>query len=69
MHKHNIQTISKLLVLLPFYFIFIGTSHAASKTEIDIEVSAALEKFKEEVTGAEKFLEKAEGRVIATLPV
>ena len=64
MHKHYIQTISKLLLLLPFYFIFIGTSHAASKTEIDIEVSAALEKFKEEVPGAEKFLEKAEGVLV-----
>ncbi len=64
MHKHNIQTISKLLLLLPFYFIFIDTSHAASKTEIDIEVSAALEKFKEEVPGAEKFLEKAEGVLV-----
>ena len=64
MHKHNIQIISKLNVLLFFYFIFIGTSYAASKVEIDIEVSASLDKFKEEVMGAEKFIEKAEGILV-----
>ena len=64
MHKHNIQTMSKLIILLSFCFFFIGTSSAASKTEIDIEVSAALEKFKEEVLGAEKFMEKAEGILV-----
>jgi len=64
MHKYNIKTISKLIFLLSFYFIFIGSSYAASKTEIDIEVSASLEKFKEEVLGAEKFLEKAEGILV-----
>ncbi|MCH8976298.1 MAG: hypothetical protein IH909_01595, partial [Proteobacteria bacterium] len=61
MHKHNIQTICKLVMLLSFYFIFIGTSYAASKEEIDIEVSASLENFRQEVMGAEKFMEKAEG--------
>ena len=64
MYKHNIQIISKLILLLSFYFIFIGTSYAASKVEIDIEVSASLDKFKEEVMGSEKFLEKAEGVLV-----
>lgn len=64
MHKQNIQTISKLIMLLFFYFIFIGMSYAASKVEIDIKVSTSLDKFKEEVMGAEKFLEKAEGVLI-----
>ncbi len=64
MQKHNIRTICQLLTLLCFYFIFVGTSNAASTTEIDIEVSASLEKFKEEILGAEKFLEKAEGVLV-----
>jgi len=64
MCKYNIQTMSKLITLLSFCFFLIGTSYAASKVEIDIEVAAALEKFKEEVLGAEKFLEKAEGVLI-----
>ena len=59
MHKHHIQSISKLIMLLFVYFIFIGTPYAASKIEIDIKVSASLDKFKEEIMGAEKFLEKA----------
>jgi len=64
MYKYNIRTISKLILLLSFCFIFIGTSYAASKEEIDIEVSASLEKFKEEVMGADKFMEKAEGILV-----
>ncbi|MCH8263462.1 MAG: hypothetical protein E2O62_02175 [Gammaproteobacteria bacterium] len=64
MHKHNIQTICKLIMLLSFCFIFIGTSYAASKEEIDIEVSASLENFRQEVMGAEKFMEKAEGVLV-----
>jgi lipid-binding SYLF domain-containing protein len=64
MHIHNIQTISKLVMLLSCYFFFIGTSNASSKEEIDIEVSASLDKFKEEVLGAKKFMEKAEGVLV-----
>jgi len=64
MHRYNIQAMSKLLMLLSFCFLFIGTSYAASKTEIDIEVAASLVKFKEDVLGAEKFLEKAEGVLV-----
>jgi len=64
MHKHNIQTISKLTVLFFFYFIYIGTSYASSKEEIDIKVSTSLDNFRQEVLGAEKFLEKAEGVLV-----
>jgi len=64
MHKHNILTISKLIMLLSFYFIFVSTTYAASRAEIDIEISASLEKFKEDVLGAEKFMAKAEGVLV-----
>ena len=64
MHIRKIQNISKLIMLLSFCFFFIGTSYAASKEEIDIEVSASLDKFREEVLGAEKFMEKAEGILV-----
>ncbi len=64
MRKYSVQVLSKLLLILSFCLIFNGASYAASKTEIDIEVSASLEKFKEEVLGAEKFLEKAEGVLV-----
>ena len=64
MHKHNILIISKLIMLLSFYFIFISTAYAASRSEIDIEISASLEKFKEDILGAEKFMAKAEGVLV-----
>jgi len=64
MHKHNILTISKLIMLLSFYFIFVSTTYAASRAEIDIEISASLEKFKEDILGAEKFMAKAEGVLV-----
>ena len=64
MYKYNIRTISKLIMLLSFCFITMNTSYAASREEIDIEVSASLDKFKEDVMGAEKFMEKAEGVLV-----
>ena len=64
MHKQYIKCISKLIMLIFIYSFFIGTSYAASKVEIDIEVSASLDNFKEEVIGAEKFLDKAEGILV-----
>ncbi len=39
-------------------------SRAASKAEIDIEVDAALERFRKEVTGGKAFLEKARGVLV-----
>ena len=64
MNKHKNVTVMKMIILLPIYFIFISTSYAAGKEEIDIKVSASLGKFKEEVLGAEKFMEKAEGVLV-----
>jgi len=37
---------------------------AASKEEIDIEVAVSMDRFREEVTGAERFLQKAEGVLV-----
>ena len=64
MQKHNNKKFNKLLAFLFICFLYNGTAHAASTTEIDIKTSASLEKFKEEVLGAEKFLEKAEGVLV-----
>ena len=64
MHKLKNKTISKLIMLLSLYSISIGTSYAAGKEEIDIKVSASLDKFKGEVMGAEKFMQKAEGVLV-----
>jgi lipid-binding SYLF domain-containing protein len=63
MHKNNVNTISKLIMLLSV-FIFSMNTHAASSVEIDIEVEAAIKKFKVEVAGADKFLAKAEGVLV-----
>ena len=43
MKNHTIPVSSKLFMLLSILFIFSGTSQAASKTEIDIEVSAYMD--------------------------
>lgn len=64
MQNYTSRTINSLLGFLFLSFVFSATCQAASKTEIDIKVSASLEKFKEEVLGAEKFLEKAEGVLV-----
>ena len=64
MQKYNSRQINKLLAVLFFCFVFNGTAQAGSKTEIDIKVSASLEKFKEEVPGAERFLEKVKGVLV-----
>ena len=64
MWTYNIQTSSKLLILLYFCLAFSSVSYAASKTEIDNEVLASLKKFNEEVPGAEQFLNKAEGVLV-----
>lgn len=64
MHNYKTQNVSKLLVSILCVLMINSASYAASKTEIDIEVSASLDKFKEEVLGADKFLEKAEGVLV-----
>lgn len=59
-------SISSLNKGLLFFILFqLGsTTFAASKEEIDIKVDAALEKFEEEVDGAERFLNRAEGILV-----
>ncbi len=51
-------------MLLIISALSVNASYAASSVEIDIEVEAALKRFKVEVGGAEKFLEKAEGVLV-----
>jgi len=55
---------SKLIMLLFVFILSINTSYAASKMEIDINVEAAMKKFKVEVNGAEKFLAKAQAVLV-----
>jgi lipid-binding SYLF domain-containing protein len=44
--------------------LFSINTYAASSVEIDIEVEAAIKRFKVEVAGADKFLQKAEGVLV-----
>ena len=64
MVKMNIKTLSKFIMLLSVFSLAVNTAYAASSVEIDIEVEAAIEKFKVEIAGAEKFLAKAEGVLV-----
>lgn len=64
MPKYSFNTISKLIMLLTVTVFSVNTSYAASSVEIDIEVEAAIKKFKLEVAGADKFLQKAEGVLV-----
>ncbi|MDX1514259.1 MAG: YSC84-related protein [Gammaproteobacteria bacterium] len=51
-------------LLLPALLALSPNAAAASAKEIDIEVDAALEQFKKEVGGAEKFLAAADGVLV-----
>lgn len=63
--KLKINLIRNFVCLLPIVFVFTpGLVHAASAQEIDIKVDAALERFKEEVMGSDKFLNKAKAVLI-----
>ena len=58
-----------LPVLLAIFFAFAlftlsAPSQAASATEIDIKVDEALKRFKSEVSGGDRFLEKAKGVLV-----
>ncbi len=64
MHNYKIKTSCRLLTLFAFCLVFASPSYAASKEEIDVNVSVALDKFKQEVSGADKFLEKAEAVLV-----
>ena len=64
MQNYKIKTSSLLFTLFVVCLVFISQSYAASKEEIDINVSVSLEKFKHEVSGADKFLNKAEAVLV-----
>lgn len=64
MPKINIKLINKLVLLLSVTIFSVNSTYAASSVEIDIEVEAALKRFKIEVNGADKFLQKAEGVLV-----
>ena len=53
-----------LLTLLCCFILYSPAGFAASAEEIDIKVDAAIEKFKTEVGGGEKFLQRAKGILI-----
>ena len=54
-----------LLGLIGLAMLALGTSsYAASASEIDIKVDAAVERFKKEVQGGERFLQKARGVLV-----
>lgn len=53
------------ITLLPLLFLLFATiANAASKAEIDIKVETSLERFKEEVNGGDKFLQRAKGVLV-----
>ena len=62
MHVNNYSI--RLFILSALLFTFSASSTAASKEEIDIKVAGALEKFKTDVVGGDKFLEKAKGVLV-----
>jgi lipid-binding SYLF domain-containing protein len=63
--RPTIKLLPAIAVIYSLLFSVMPTiTHAASATEIDIKVSGSLDKFREEVTGAEKFLKKAEGVLV-----
>ena len=49
MVKYNIERISKIIMLFSIFIVSVNTACAASSVEIDIEVEAAIKKFKIEV--------------------
>ena len=54
----------RLLGIILLGLVFSVSTMAASKSEIDIKVSAALKQFKKEVNGGETFLNKASGVLV-----
>lgn len=63
MSHRTSHSFTALLCLLSALSVSINVS-AASKEEIDIKVQGSLEKFQEEVTGGQAFLDKAEGVLV-----
>jgi lipid-binding SYLF domain-containing protein len=63
MPKNTVNLFGRLIMIIAISVISINT-YAASAVEIDIDVEAAVKKFKIEVDGADKFLSKAEGVLV-----
>jgi len=63
-HNYKINTACRLITLFLFGLVFASPSFATSKEEIDINVSVSLDKFKQQVSGADKFLEKAKAVLV-----
>ncbi|MDZ7737314.1 MAG: YSC84-related protein [Gammaproteobacteria bacterium] len=64
MRKTSFTVTPSLLFLLACLGLAPGIAQAASATEIDIKVDTSLERFKDEVMGGERFLEKAKGVLV-----
>ncbi|MFA7096728.1 MAG: YSC84-related protein [Gammaproteobacteria bacterium] len=56
--------LAAFLVIVLTQFPGAGPAHAASATEIDIEVNAALQRFEKEVGGGKEFLRSAKGVLV-----
>lgn len=56
--------IARLMLVFLMTAVFVSPVRAASKTEIDIKVHAALKQFRSEVSGGSEFLERAKGVLV-----
>jgi len=57
-------TIASILSMLSLLLVLVQPANAASKEEIDIKVSAAINRFQSEVQGGQEFLERAKGVLV-----
>lgn len=57
-------TIHSLIAVLSLLLVLVQPVTAASKEEIDIKVSAAINRFQSEVEGGQEFLERAQGVLV-----
>jgi len=57
-------TITSILSMLSLLFVLAQPANAASKEEIDIKVSAAINRFQSEVEGGQEFLQRAKGVLV-----
>jgi lipid-binding SYLF domain-containing protein len=57
-------TIASILSMLSLLLVLVQPANAASKEEIDIKVSAAINRFQGEVEGGQEFLERAKGVLV-----
>lgn len=64
LHRYTNHIVSSAMMILLLSLLFPLHSFAASATEIDIKVDAALERFQTEVSGADRFLENASGVLV-----